>query len=70
MGQKNYKEGQLFPITKWGKIITKWGSSKLQSGAKKSQSGAGITKWGKITKWGITLYNETAKFSEKLPDFN
>ena len=25
--------GQLFPITKWGKIITKWGSSK-------------ITKWG------------------------
>ena len=53
MGQKNYKVRQLFPITKWGKIIAKWGSSKitkwgknLQSGAKKSQSGAVITKWG------------------------
>ena len=28
---------------------------KLQSGAaQKLQSGAGTTKWGKITKWGIT----------------
>ena len=31
------------------------GAKKLQSGAaQKLQSGAGTTKWGKITKWGIT----------------
>ena len=47
--------GQLFPITKWGKIITKWGSSKITKWGKKITSGAGITKWGKITKWGITM---------------
>ena len=69
MGQKNYKVGQLFPITKWGKKITKWGSSKITKWGKE------ITKWGryykvgqenykvgqvlqsgaKITKWGITV---------------
>ena len=52
-GKKNYKVGQLFPITKLGKIITEWGSSKITKWGKKLQSGVGITKWGKkITKWG------------------
>ena len=46
--------GQLFPITKWGKIITKWGSSK-------------ITKWGKkITKWGNTIFISRIQFQKKI----
>ena len=49
---QNYKVGQLFPITKWGKIITKWGSSKITKWGKKN------TKWGKIAKMGIrSVYN-------------
>ena len=54
VGQKDYKVGQIFGITKWGKLGLQSGAAfGLQSGAKRLQSGAGITKWGKgITKWG------------------
>ena len=54
MGQRDYKVGQPFGITKWGKMGLQSGAAfGLQSGAKRLQSGAGISKWGKgITKWG------------------
>ena len=52
MGQNNYKVG-LLKNYKVGQKNYKVGQV-VQIGAKKSQSEAGITKWGKITKWGIT----------------
>ena len=41
--------GQLFTITKWGKIITKWDSPKITKWDKKT------TKWGRYYKTGQKL---------------
>ena len=46
VGQKNYKVGQLFPITKWSKIITKWGSSEITKWSKKITKGSRYYKVG------------------------
>ena len=59
-----YKMGQLFLlqseancVTKWGSsFITKWGRFYYKVGQVLLQSGAGITKWGIITKWCITMF--------------
>ena len=57
-----YKVGQLFFITKWGKLCYKVGQlaiykyfSYYKVGQVLLQSGAGITKWGIITKWCMTV---------------